>query len=95
MLLSWAVDTNVDLGFNILEKITFGHWVAIKDGDDLYIPDSDERKYVTLQVLVIKTLGIMVVGVLLIFVNIIDIVIALMRLFGGIAKYIEKIISGK
>ena len=95
LLLSWAVDTNVDLGFNILEKITFGHWVAIKDGDDLYIPDSDERKYVTLQVLVIKTLGIMVVGVLLIFVNIIDIVIALMRLFGGIAKYIEKIISGK
>ena len=39
LLLAWMVDTNVDLGFNILEKLSFGHWIAIKDPDEMPYTD--------------------------------------------------------
>lgn len=94
LLLAWSVDTNVDLGFNILGKTSFGHWIAIKDADEMPYAELGETKYVTFQSLIFKTLGILIVGVLLILVNVVDIVVYLIQIFGGIAELISKLITG-
>ena len=94
LLIAWAVDTNVDLGLNILEKMTLGHWVAIKHPEELPYADLGERKYIGFQELLLKTLGMAVVGVLLILVNVVDVVVGLVDIFGDIAKMIGRLISG-
>jgi hypothetical protein len=94
LMMAWVLDTNVDLGFNVLERVSFGHWVAIKDIEELPEFDNEDKKYVTFQNLVFKVFGIAVIGVVLIFVNVIDLVVNLINIFGGIAKLLSYLITG-
>lgn len=94
LMMAWVLDTNVDLGFNVLERVSFGHWVAIKDIEELPEFDNEDKKYVTFQNLVFKVFGIAVIGVVLIFVNVIDLVVNLINIFGGIAKLLSRLITG-
>lgn len=95
LILAWAVDTNIDLGFNILGKLSFGNWVAIKDPEEYMGYDNeDSKKYLSFRSMLLKALGVAVIGVILILINVIDVVIYLIAIFGGIAKAISNIITG-
>lgn len=94
VLIAWNVDVNVDLGFNILEKLSLGHWVAVREVEEAPYQDTGDRHYITFRQLVVRTTAIAVVGVLLMLVNVVDVVIVLIQLFGGIAKILGKLITG-
>lgn len=93
MLLAWVLDTNVDLGFNILEKMTFGHYIAVSDESEVPQIDTESRRYIGFGNLVIKCCIIVVVGVVLIIVDFMQIGYWLIQVFGGIAKMISRIIN--
>lgn len=94
LLIAWNVDVNVDLGFNILEKISFGKWVAVKDYEEMPYMNTDETTFIKFGELVVKCIVIIALGMILIMVNIIDVILMLIQLFGGIAEYITRIITG-
>ena len=94
ILMAWSTDTTVDLGLDLLGKVSFGHWVAIKDDSEIPYTDLSDIKFVTFKSLLFKSLGIGTVGILLILVNVVDVVVYLIDMFGGIAQIIGKIITG-
>lgn len=94
LMIAWNVDVNVDLGFNILEKISFGKWVAVKDYEELPYMNTEETNFIRFGPLVVSCIGIIALGIVLITVNIIDVILMLIQLFGGIAEYITRIITG-
>jgi len=93
MLLAWVLDTNVDLGFNILEKMTFGHYIAVSDESEVPQIDTESRRYIGFGNLVIKCCIIVVVGIVLIIVDFMQIGYWLIQIFGGLAKMISRIIN--
>ena len=95
LILLWAIDTNTDLGLNLLQKVTFGNWIAIKYASD--IPDNRnmDKKYITGGKIVIRSMILVAVGLAIIVVNAFDIVRILVDTFGTIGKTIEDIIKGK
>ena len=92
MLLAWVLDTSVDLGFNILEKMTFGNMIAVTDESELPVYDTEDRKYIAFGRLVQKSIILTITGIMLILVDFYDIAYWLIRIFGGIAQFISKAI---
>lgn len=95
LLVIWAADTNTDLGLNLLSKVTFGHWVAIKYDTDLPTDKTTGVSYMTGGRMIIRCLIIIAVGILLINFNVFDFVSYLVEHFGTAATEIEKVITGK
>lgn len=93
-LLAWTLDTNVDFGVNILEKLTFGHWIAIKYEDEMPYTDLQGRSYITLKALSIKILVMIFVGLVLIFVPVTNIAVKFIEIFGGFADIVSNLLSG-
>ena len=95
LILLWAIDTNTDLGLNLLQKVTFGNWIAIKYASD--IPDNRnmDKKYITGGKIVIRSMILIAVGLVIIVINAFDIVRILVDTFGTIGKTIEDLIKGK
>ena len=93
MLLAWVLDTNVDLGFNILEKMTFGHYIAVTDEFEIPQIDTEERRYIGFNNLVISSCILAVVGIILILVDFMQIGYWLIQIFGGVAKMISRLIN--
>lgn len=93
MLLAWVLDTNVDLGFNILEKMTFGHYIAVTDESEIPQIDTESRRYIGFSNLVIKSCIMAVIGIVLILVDFMQIGYWLIQVFGGIAKMISRLIN--
>lgn len=93
MLLAWVLDTNVDLGFNILEKMTFGHYIAVTDESEIPQIDTESRRYIGFSNLVIKSCIMAVIGIVLILVDFMQIGYWLIQIFGGIAKMISRLIN--
>lgn len=93
-LAAWAVDVNIDMGFNILEKITFGNWVAIKYDDEIPYKDYSGKSYVTLKRLIISVLLMILIGIILITIPVTNIAVKLIEIFGGIADVISNLITG-
>ena len=94
LLIAWNVDVNVDLGFNILEKLSFGKWVAVKDPSELPNVNTDDTNFVGFGNLVVACIGIASLGLALILVDIVDLILMIIGLFGGLADYISKMITG-
>ena len=94
LVVLWLIDTNTDLGFNLLTKATFGHWVAVKYKDDIPGDVTTNTKYVTGQKVVIRSLIIMAVGMFIIVFNALDLINWLINKFGLIAEEVEKLIRG-
>lgn len=95
LLIAWNVDVNADLGFNILDKLSFGRWVAVKDYDELPYMNTEETNFIKFSDLMVTCLIIITVGILLILIDVMDLVLMLIQLFGGVAKYITKIVVGR
>lgn len=94
LLIAWNVDINVDLGFNILEKMTLGKWVAVKDYEELPYMNEGDTKFMRFGQLLVSCIFIIAVGILLIQVNIINIVLTLIRALGGLSGYLSGILTG-
>lgn len=94
LLLIWAMDANTDLGLNLLNKITFGHWIAVKYKTDIPEGDAENVAYMSGDKVMIRCLIIIAVGILLITINALDIVSMLVEAFGKVASELERIIRG-
>lgn len=94
VVLCWVFDTNTDIGIGLLEKISFGHWVAIKYEEDMPVADTEGRSYISFGKIMVKMIVLIVVGVLLILLDVFDIVVFLINMLGGIATQIGKLING-
>lgn len=91
---AWAVDVNIDIGFNLLEKITFGHWVAVKYDDELPPVDYSNRSYVTLKNVIIRAIIMVLIGIVLITIPVTNIAVKLIEIFGGIADLLSGLFTG-
>lgn len=94
LMLLWIVDTNIDVGVGFLNKVSFGHWQAVKYPEDIPEGSLGDVEYMTAGKLFMRCLVIISLGILLILVNVFDIVEVLLRLFGPIALALEDLISG-
>lgn len=91
----WAIDTNIDGGFNTLQKASCGRWIAVKYADE--IPNSrgtDGEMYLTFAKMFMKVLVVIAMGILLISVDVVQLVVMIIQAFGGIASMISKKIFG-
>lgn len=94
LLLCWALDVNLDLGFNVLKKASFNKWVAVRYDDEASGMVKSDTKYVTFGKLLVSVFWIFLLGILLISVDIMQLIISIINLFGSVASYITDFISG-
>ena len=94
IMLFWVFDTNTDLGIKLLEKVTLGHWVAVKYEDDIPSNKTKGIEYITAPKLIVKCIIVITIGILLIKVNIFVIIQFMVHLFGGVASKIDEVIKG-
>ena len=94
-MLLWVFDTNTDLGFGLLEKVTLGNWVAVKYAEDIPTHNVNDQKYVCFKDICIRTMIMIAIGILLIRIDIFYILTVLIDVFGNIASQLEKLIKGR
>lgn len=93
LILAWLLDTNLDLGIGLVEKLTFGHWVPVKYIEDIPNSDAEARQYVTLGAISIRCLIIAAVGILLILIDVLDILLFLLGTLGIFADKVSQLIT--
>ena len=86
--------SNIDVGIGFLNKVSLGHWQAVKYPEDIPEGSLGDVEYMTAGKLFMRCLVIISLGILLILVNVFDIVKVLLKLFGPIALALEDLISG-
>ena len=94
LMIAWNVDVNVDLGFSLLSKASFGRWVAVKELDEVGNVIMSDVAFVKFSDVVSASLIIVTIGILFIVVDIASLVLMLVNLFGGIADFISKMVLG-
>ena len=94
LMLAWVLDTSVDIGFSLLNKLTFGHWIAIKYAEDIPSYHDPDSKYIDGKHMFISCLIIIAVAIIAIRVDENYIALQLIKFFGGIGSKIEEIIRG-
>lgn len=94
LMLLWTIDTNMDLGFALVEKITLGHWIAVKYDSDIPSHNPSGQTYLTCPKMFIRCMCVIALGLLLIRVNAFEIVTLLIKVFGGFGSIIEKVVKG-
>ena len=94
LMLSWIIDTNVDLGFSLTNKVTFGNWIAIQHDEELPTHNNEDKSYVDGKQMLIRCLIMVVVAIVVIRVDPSEILLVLINTFGEFASYAEKMIRG-
>lgn len=94
LMLLWVIDTNSDMGFSLIEKVTFGHWVSVKYDSDIPSHNSNGQVYLTGGKMFVRCLLLVAIGILLMRVNAFEIVEILIRMFGTLGAGIEKMVRG-
>lgn len=94
LMLCWVIDTNVDLGFSLTNKATFGHWIAIQYDEELPTYNNEEHSYVDGKHMLIRCLIMVAVAIVVIRVDASEIILVLINTFGKIASYAEDMIRG-
>lgn len=94
LMLSWVIDTNVDLGFSLTNKVTFGHWIAIQYDEELPTYNNEDKFYVDGKHMLIRCLIMIAVAIVVIRVDASEIILVLINTFGKIASYAEDMIKG-
>lgn len=90
----WVIDTSVDMGFNLLEKISLGHWIAVKSDEDLPAYDSANRTYMTFGKLLSRSIVVATLGLILIRIDVFALVGLIIKLLGGAAGVISEYLQG-
>ena len=94
ILLCWSLDTTTDIGIKLLEKVSFGRWIAVKEDIDIPRNDTSEVKYLTLGGVIIKSFVLIAIGFTLIFLDIFNIIYFLVNSFGKVSEVIERLVEG-
>lgn len=94
LMLCWIIDTNVDLGFSLTNKVTLGHWIAIQYDEELPSYNNEDHCYIDGKHMLIKCLIMVAVAIVVIRVDASEIILVLVNTFGKIASYIEDMIRG-
>lgn len=94
LILAWTFDANIGLGVNVLEKLQFGHWTAIKYKDDGEYYSKNGPMPVTFMDILWKILIIAAVGAALLAFDLSDLIAFLLKLFYGIQSVFENILTG-
>lgn len=96
-MLAWVVDTNVDLGFNMLERITLGKLVAVASEKEIPHIAKEENgpKYVGLSSITMIAIGSICLGITVIMVDIIQIIILIIKAVGNFARGVVGALGGK
>ena len=94
LILAWAVDTNADIGIDLLNKLTMGNWIAVKYSEDIPAHDISGVKCIDPSRLMFGTIILIVVGILLININIFDLIIVLIEYVGSLSRALEKLLQG-
>ena len=94
ILLCWSLDTTTDIGVKLLEKVSFGRWIAVKEDIDIPRNDTSEVKYLTLGGVIIKSFVLIAIGFTLIFLDIFNIIYFLVNSFGKVSEVIERLVEG-
>lgn len=94
LVMCWIVDTHVDLGVALTNKITFGLWEPVKYIEDVPHYDAENRKYVGFSRLIMCCSVIMLVGVLLVVLNIYDVVMTIIEMLGRFAIIVDQMLNG-
>lgn len=90
LIVSWVLDTMVDIGIKLTNKITFGKWEAVRYESDLpAVGDTSDIKYISLPTLIKSVLVIDIVGIILIVVPALKLLAGLLGVFGKIAEYFD------
>ncbi len=95
LLGAWALDVNLDLGLNILEKVSFHHFVAVRSLDEMPEPDPDSTTtYVDFRRLIYRCLAFAAVGVVLTMVDPVNLIIKILTALNFLLKVIGQKIFG-
>jgi hypothetical protein len=79
LLAAWALDVNLDLGLNLLEKVSFGHFVAVRSLDEMPDADPDSTTtYVDFRRLIFRCIAFAAVGVILITIDPVNLIVKLL-----------------
>lgn len=95
LLGAWALDVNFDLGLNLLEKVSFRHFVAVRSLDEMPAPDPDSTTtYVDFRRLVMRCLAFASVGVALVVLDPVDLIVKLLTALNFLINVISEKIFG-
>jgi hypothetical protein len=95
LLAAWALDVNLDLGLNILEKVSFNHFVAVRSLDEMPDPDPESTTtYVDFRRLIIRCLAFASVGVILISIDPVNLIIKILAWLNFLIRIIGQKIFG-
>lgn len=92
LLAAWTLDVNLDLGLNLLEKVSFHHFVAVRSLDEMPDPDPESiTTYVDFRRLIIRCLAFAAVGVILTTIDPVNLIVKIL----GALNFLLKIIGQK
>lgn len=95
LLAAWALDVNLDLGLNLLEKVSFHHFVAVRSLDEMPNSDPDSMTtYVDFRRLIYRCLAFAIAGVILTAVDPVNLIIKILTALNFILKVIGVKIFG-
>lgn len=94
LVLAWAIDTNADIGIDLLNKLTLGSMIAAKHTEEIPKNSKIKNKFVDGRGIIKIFFIVVVVAVILLTVNIPGLIVVIIKMFGGIAKIVENIVYG-
>lgn len=94
LVLAWAIDTNADIGIDLLNKLTLGSMIAAKHTEEIPKSSKIKNKFVDGRGIIKIFFIVVVVAVILLTVNIPGLIVVIIKMFGGIAKIVENIVYG-
>lgn len=95
LLAAWALDVNLDLGLNLLEKVSFRHFVAVRSLDEMPDPDPDSvTTYVDFRRLIVRCLAFASMGVILITIDPVNLIVKLLSWLNFLFKVLGEKLFG-
>lgn len=94
LTLAWVLDTILDIGIKLVNKLTFGKWEAVRYSSDIPNVDESNIKYVSLPVLLKSIIVMDTLAIILIVVPAFKLVAGFLSVFGKIAEFFDKAFSG-
>ena len=91
---AWVFDTNVFGGPQLLTKLTFGHWIAVQDKDEVGDYAGEEKHYMDLKDMMVELVLITAVGVFLFMFDFFDMKEILMRYIQPLIDTVKYLITG-
>ena len=94
VITAWVYDVNMIAGPRMLGLLTFGKWKAISSTDELPNYTDSKKHYMTFRKTLRSVFILCIIGMLLIFIDVIEIINGLVLLFGSLGAGLMEVIRG-